>query len=133
MQHSNPEIPLMGQKIERIRRLKGIKQDVLAADLGISRQSLSKLEQSEFIDDEKLEQIAKALGVSSEAIREFDEKSINNINSFFDNSAFNFQCTINPVEKWIEAIDENKRLYEELLRSEKEKNELLKSILVNKK
>ncbi|MGY0036010.1 hypothetical protein [Pedobacter sp. NJ-S-72] len=43
-------------------------------------------------------------------------------------------CAINPIEKWVETLDqlkavqaENTKLYERLLQSEKEKNELLKT------
>jgi hypothetical protein len=38
----------------------------------------------------------------------------------------------NPIDKWIETIEENKKLYERLLQSEKEKNELLQSRLAKK-
>lgn len=30
-------------------------------------------------------------------------------------------CTFNPIEKWLEVLDENKKLYERLLDSEREK------------
>lgn len=64
-----------------------------------------------------------------EAIKNFDEeKTINNINSFYDSSAFNFQCTLNPINKWLEAIDNNEQLYERLLHPEKEKSELLQNL-----
>jgi transcriptional regulator with XRE-family HTH domain len=45
----------LGRKISRIRELRGMKQETLAAALGVSQQAISKLEQSEYIDDEKLE------------------------------------------------------------------------------
>ena len=44
-----------------------------------------------------------------------------------NNGINNYQCNINPIDKWIEALDENKKLYERLLQSEKEKVELLQS------
>jgi len=43
-----------------------MKQEALAAELEISQQSVSQLEQSESIDDDKLEKVAKALGVTKE-------------------------------------------------------------------
>ncbi|MDR3697699.1 helix-turn-helix transcriptional regulator [Mucilaginibacter sp.] len=49
----------IGRKIGRIRELKGIKQEVLAAELGVSQQSISRIEQSETIEDDKLKQIAQ--------------------------------------------------------------------------
>lgn len=125
----------IGRKIERIRILRGIKQDVLASALGVSQQAVSKLEKSEMIEDDRLEKIADALNVSVEAIKHFDEEAaINFINTFNDNSInngadFNYKCTINPIEKWVETLEENKKLYERLLQSEREKITLLESLL----
>lgn len=112
----------LGRKISRIRELRGMKQEALATELGISQQAISKLEQSEEIEDSTLEKIASALGLPTEAIRNFNEEAVFNIigNTFTDSSSNNnnYLCTINPLEKIIE-------LYERLLASEKEKNELL--------
>lgn len=122
MTSSNDEPTSIGRNIERIRRLKGIKQDTLASDLGISRQLLSKIEQSETIEDERLEQIAKALGVTTEAIKRFnDDAIVINIESMHDQSGI-YQYHFNPIEKIVE-------LYDELLKSEKEKIALLESML----
>ncbi len=41
-----------------------MKQGTLAEELGISHQAVSKIEQSEKIEEEKLEKIAKVLGVT---------------------------------------------------------------------
>lgn len=103
-----------------------MKQDALAAELGISQQAISKLEQSEVVEDETLEKVAKALGTTSEAVKHFSEESIfNNMNNtFHDNSILNnsnYQCTFNPIDKVVE-------LYERLLKSEQEKVELLKRL-----
>ena len=124
----------IGRKISRIRELRGMKQEALALELGISQQAISKLEQSEKIEEEVLEKIAKALGVNSEAIRNYDdEKLIQNIQNNYDNSIIhggptsNFNCTFSPLDKLMEALEENKKLYERLLASEKEKVEILKS------
>ena len=71
----------IGRKISRIRELRGMKQETLAMELGISQQSVSNLEQSETIEEERLEQIAKVLGVTKEGIENFSEEMIfNNIN-----------------------------------------------------
>ncbi len=123
----------IGRKIERIRELRQMKQDTLAAGLGISQQAVSKMEQSEEVDDEKLSKVATLLGVSVEAIRNFNEETaINNINTFNDSSAFNFQCHFNPLDKLIELVEENKKLYERLLKSEQEKSALLETLLKKK-
>ncbi|MVN92672.1 helix-turn-helix domain-containing protein [Mucilaginibacter aquatilis] len=112
----------LGRKISKIRELRGMKQDALAAELGISQQAISKIEQSADIDDESLAKIATVLGVTADAIKSFSEEAVlNYFNTFNDNStgAFNnFNCTFNPIDKVVE-------LYERLLQAEKEKNDLL--------
>lgn len=119
----------LGRKISRIREFKGIKQETLAIELGITQQAVSKLEQSEKIDEDKLLQIAQILGVTVDAIKNFSEEStvnfINDIhnNSFSDNSnasTTNHNCTFNPLDKLIESQEENRKLYERLLAAEKE-------------
>lgn len=131
----------IGRKISRIRELRGMKQEALAMELGISQQSVSLIEQSETIEDEKLEQVAKVLGVSTEAIKNFSEESmIYNIQNNYEGSnkgansisVSNFNCTFNPLDKLVEAYEENKRLYERLLEAEKEKITYLEKLL-NKK
>lgn len=113
----------IGRKISRIREIRGIKQDFLAIELGISQQTISKIEQSEDVDDATLEKIAKILGVSAEAIKNFSEEVlIFHIQNMHDNStaySYNYQCHYNPLDKVVE-------LYERLLQSEREKVELLK-------
>ena len=108
----------IGRKISRIRELRGMKQESLAAELGISQQAVSKIEQSAEVEEDALEKIAKVLGVTVEGLKHFTEDSVfNNINNFHDQS---IQNNFNPIEKVIE-------LYERLLASEKEKVELLKN------
>jgi transcriptional regulator with XRE-family HTH domain len=41
--------PHIGRKIERIRLLRGMKQETLAGHLGVTQASISKMEQSETI------------------------------------------------------------------------------------
>lgn len=130
----------IGRKISRIRELRDMKQEALAQALGTNQQAISILENSETIDDEKLAPIAKVLGVSLEALKNFSEESvINYFNNFYDNSAkgqiLNNSCTnltFNPLEKLIEAYEENKKLYERLVQAEKEKVEFLERILKDK-
>ncbi|MET3981161.1 transcriptional regulator with XRE-family HTH domain [Mucilaginibacter sp. UYP25] len=130
----------IGRKISRIRELRGMKQEALAAELGISQQAVSKLEQSSEIEESALEKIASALGVSVDAIKNYsDEAVIYNIQNNYEGSNngasnfgpanyMNYQCTFNPIDKLVELFTENKKLYERLLATEKEKNELLKNM-----
>jgi transcriptional regulator with XRE-family HTH domain len=115
----------IGRKISRIRELRGMKQEALAQELGISQQAISKLEQSEKIEEEVLDKIAKVLGLNAEAIKNYsDETVINIISSTLNDNAgsVNYGCSLNfnPIEKVVE-------LYERLLASEREKVELLKN------
>ena len=130
----------IGRKIARIRELRGMKQETLAEELGISQQSVSSLEKSETVDDEKLERVAQVLGVTKEAIENFsEERVINFFNNFNDNSFSNSQgtfaaynCTFNPIDKLVESYEENKKLYERLVQAEKEKVAYLEALLKKK-
>ena len=122
----------IGRKIGRIREIRSIKQDHLAIELGVSQQTISKIEQSEEVDDALLEKIAKVLGVSAEAIKNFSEEAMINIisSTLHDNAgSINNNCTLNfnPLDKLLEVLDANKELYERLLASEREKIDLLKN------
>jgi len=114
----------------------GIKQEALAFELGEdwSQKKVSLLEQKEEVEEELLRQVAEILKVPAEAIKMFDEEQVVNIisNTFNDQSnGYNYYPTfnINPLEKWLEALEENKKLYERLLESEREKVEIMKRML----
>ncbi len=116
----------IGRKISKIRELRGMKQEALAIAIGVSQQTISNIENSEEVAEEVLLKIAETLEVSIEGIKNFSEEAVLNIigNTYnIDNasSAFNFNCTFNPIEKLIESYEENKRLYERLLQAEKDK------------
>ena len=90
------------------------------------------------VDDALLSQVAEVLKVPAEAIKNFDEEAaIYNIQNNYEGSNTGAtgignqiqNCTFNPLEKYIEAVEENKKLYERLLRAEREKNDLLQSML----
>jgi DNA-binding XRE family transcriptional regulator len=68
----------IGRKISRIRELRGIKQETLASELGVSQQSVSRMEQSEVLEDDVLEKVAKILGVQPDAIKNFSEEAVFN-------------------------------------------------------
>lgn len=123
----------IGRKISRIRELRGMKQETLAEELGISQQAVSNIENSEKVDDVKLEEIAKALGVTKEGIENFSEEAILNIigNTYHvdNSSAVNYGCTFNPLDKLMEAHEENKKLYERLVQAEKDKVAYLEKLI----
>ena len=115
----------IGRNIQRIRVYLGMNQEALVADLGVSQNIISKIEKEPEIEEGLLNQLASALGISAEVIKDFDvEKAIYNINNIRDNTFEQGSTSIaqqfNPVDKIIE-------LYERLLQSEREKIELLKN------
>ncbi|MFH6993589.1 helix-turn-helix domain-containing protein [Flavobacterium sp. FlaQc-48] len=123
----------IGRKISRIRELRDMKQEALAQALGTNQQAISAMENSETLDEEKLIQVAKALGVSVEGIKNFSEEAVlniigNTINNH-DNASMNsnvqYQPTFNPLDKVIE-------LYERLVQVEKDKTEYLEKLLKGK-
>lgn len=121
----------LGHKISRIRELRGMKQEALASELGISQQAVSKLEQSEQIEESTLEKVAKILNMTIEGLTNFsDEAMANYFNTFNKDVSHSFNsyrdCHFNPLDKLMEALEANKDLYERLLASEKEKVEMLK-------
>jgi transcriptional regulator with XRE-family HTH domain len=126
----------IGRKISRIRELKDMKQEALAQALGTNQQAVSIMENSETIEEEKLIEVAKALGVSVEAIKNFSEEGVfNYFNTFNDNSngtVGNYHCTFNPLDKLMEVYQEKEKLYERLLQAEKDKNGYLENLVKGK-
>lgn len=129
----------IGRKIGRIRELRGMKQEALAIELGVSQQTVSNIEKSAAIEADLLAQVAEVLGVTTDAIENFDEEAVFNIinNTFTSNdtstlNAINIQPSFNPLDKLIEAHEENKKLYERLLEAEKSKVEYLEMLMKGK-
>lgn len=86
-----------------------------------------------------MEQIADLLKVPVAAIKNFDEEAAIvyfntfNDNEFTDNSIGHANhCTFNPLDKFVEAMEENKKLYERLLQVEREKSDSLQKLLDKK-
>jgi transcriptional regulator with XRE-family HTH domain len=70
----------LGQNIAKLRGIRRIPQKEMAAKLSFTQPEYSRLEQKEHIDDDMLDRVAKALDISPEAIKNFDENAaINNV------------------------------------------------------
>ncbi|WP_337965726.1 XRE family transcriptional regulator [uncultured Flavobacterium sp.] len=128
-----------GRNVKRFREMLGIKQEGLAFDLGNdwNQKKISMLEQKDVIEDNLLKQISGALRIPVEAFQNFDEEQAINIisNTFNDHSnGYNYypNFNINPVDKWIEALEEIKRLNLELLKSKEEHIKALEKLLKDK-
>lgn len=116
----------VGSNIRFIRNIKGIKQEAMAMELGITQPEYSVIENSETVDDQLIFEIAKILNVTPEIIKEFNENhAFYSIENRIDNTTIHenghgIHQVFSPVEKIVE-------LYERLLASEKEKVDILKS------
>lgn len=131
-----------GKNVARFRQMLGIKQEALANLLNDdwTQVNISRLEAKEEIDDALLTQIAAALKIPVEAIKYFDEEAaIVNIQNNYEGSkpttgpignveVQNNECTFNPLDKLMEMIDENRKLYDELLKAKEEYIRLLERI-----
>ncbi|MCV2483870.1 helix-turn-helix transcriptional regulator [Flavobacterium sp. SH_e] len=122
----------IGRNISRIRELRDMKQEALAQALGTSQQTVSAIENSETIDDTRLAEVAEALGVTPEGIKNYsDETILSIINNTFNShdtstiNGINVQPTFNPLDKIVE-------LYERLVQAEKDKVEYLEKIVKGK-
>jgi len=107
----------IGQNIAKIRGLKLMTQKEIAASVNLSQPEYSRIEQKAEVDDDILDLIATALGVSKEAILSFRDDSVFTNNIYEQNNSISqvyFQS--NPIETIV-------ALYERLL---KEKDELIK-------
>ncbi|TDW45979.1 DNA-binding XRE family transcriptional regulator [Flavobacterium sp. 270] len=126
----------IGRNISRIRELRGMKQEALAISIGVTQQTISNIEGSETVDEEKLNAIAEVLQVPAEVIKNFSEEAVFNfIGNTYDNgssSIYHYNCTFNPLDKLFEAFEENKKLYQLLIQAEKEKVALLEKLLDKK-
>jgi transcriptional regulator with XRE-family HTH domain len=111
----------IGDKIKRIRDIKGLKQEDIAALLKITPQAYSKVERNETkLDTERLEEIAKIFKMSVDDIQQFDERNlfmnnlqeckdsltINNINNFYTNDQAMFETMIAQQREVIDMLKE---------------------------
>lgn len=141
-----PEKVHHGRNIKRFREMLDMKQEALASELGEewTQRRISLLEQRETVDQETLKLVAKALKVPVKAIENFSEKgAVNYFNTFEDTVTSNGgaiggpntnnNCTFNPIDKLMEAIEEIKQLNAALVKEKDEKIALLEKILSEKK
>ncbi|MCE5205950.1 MAG: helix-turn-helix transcriptional regulator [Porphyromonadaceae bacterium] len=124
----------IGANVRRVRMYFGVKQGALASDLGISQQEVSKIERQDEIEEGMVTRIAIALSVPTEVIRNFDaERAIFNINNIIGSTFLQAFPSVVSLEQSAtlgapqisDPLGKIVELYERLLKSEKEKIELL--------
>ena len=119
-----------GRNIKRLREMLGVKQELIANELNMTQQAISKLEQKEQIEDEILERVSKVLSIPLDAIKNLNEDATTSyINTFYNNQGNGFianNYTFNPIDKIVD-------LYERLLTAEKDKVAMMEKLLEGKK
>jgi transcriptional regulator with XRE-family HTH domain len=124
-----------GHAIRRLREVMGLKQQALACGLGRgwTQRRVSLLEQKEKVAPPLLEAVAKALHIKASTICNFDEACVMEMiqHSCARTTAALEQRqpppvpSINFLAKWLDLLEENKKLYERLIALEQEKAALL--------
>tara|TARA_R110002020_G_scaffold41684_1_gene122710 strand:+ start:264 stop:785 length:522 start_codon:yes stop_codon:yes gene_type:complete len=119
-----------GRNVKRLREIMGIKQFALAESCNWSQQQMSKLENSEIIEDETLKVIAKELGVTSEFIKNFNpDSAIYNIqsnNTFNDHAVNSSQHSYPHIE--YHPVDQLVQLLEKYLQDDQKKTAQIESL-----
>jgi len=118
----------IGYNLQRVREIVGMKQLARAELCGWSQQQMSKLENSEEVEDDTLKIIAEKLGVTPEFIKNFnDEKTvyyIQNNNTFKDNSSTqHFKPQINNG-----SVDQLFQLLEKYLQDDQKKTAQIEAL-----
>jgi transcriptional regulator with XRE-family HTH domain len=121
----------IGDKLKKIRLLRGLKQEEMANILHVSTQAYSKLERNETkMDDQRLEQIALFLNTSPEAIKDFDESNlfVNNVSGGHDNKNQSGHTVINHFygDESLSVLQKTVEQQTELIAALKEEIEFLR-------
>ncbi|SFJ53296.1 helix-turn-helix domain-containing protein [Myroides guanonis] len=121
-----------GRNVKRFREMLGIKQEMLAFDLGSdwNQKKISMLEQKEVIEKDLLIEISNILKVPVEAFENFnEEQAVNIISNTFNDNAFGigvgYEVTVNnnnQIDQILKLHEEKIALYERML---KEKEEMI--------
>lgn len=115
-----------GRQVKRFRESIGMKQEILAKELNTTQQSISYYEKQEDLDEVLFEQLAQGMGVSPDILRNFNmESQIFSIQEMRDSSQAIYNYNFSPIDKIVEQAAKIERLYEDILKVEREKIELL--------
>jgi len=129
-----------GKNLKRIREMLQVKQATLAQQLGSdwNQKKISQLEDKEIIDPAILEEVANALHITPEAIKNFSEEAaISVVQNNYEGSNnqgtnLNYKCSFNPLDKVVQLYDEKIELYERMLKDKNQMIEKLEGLLKNK-
>ncbi|HEY8938081.1 MAG TPA: helix-turn-helix transcriptional regulator [Cyclobacteriaceae bacterium] len=140
-----------GRNVKRFREMLGLKQEALADQLGgdWSQKKISMLESKEVIEAALLDELATALKVPAEAIKNFNEETAVNIisNTFTEHAilnGINYNPTFYSMDEALveikslkneikELLIQNNKLTEALLKEKDDKIALLQKVLEDRK
>lgn len=126
MESTKTENKHLGRQVKRFRESIGMKQEILAKELNTTQQSISYYEKQEDLDEDLFAQLAQGMGVSTEIFRNFNmESQIFSIQEMRDSSQAIYNYNFSPIDKIVEQAAKIEKLYEDLLKVEREKVELL--------
>jgi transcriptional regulator with XRE-family HTH domain len=110
----------IGEKIRKIREMKGISQEAIATHLDITPQAFGKIEREETkLNFDRIQKIANYLHVKVEDIVNFDENNIFN-NTFNNHSTGNFNLAeskdgMKIIERLLSTIEGRFEKYDKLV------------------
>lgn len=125
------EKPHEGRNLKRIREILGVKQEVLALQMGKdwNQQKISLLERKQVINPQMLARVSKQLGITPDAVKHFSEEVANEIitnvltgcQPVITSVSTAPDGTYNAFEKIVQLYEQRIALYERML---KERDEL---------
>lgn len=128
-----------GHNLKRERMRRGIKQEAMASLAGVSQSTISKYESTETLDDDLLERFANALEIPIEKLKnaQYESPSViienNTYNETNTNSDGGYSVSGSHYEDDgitnHHPIDKVTELFERLLKSEKDKFEIVEKRL----
>jgi len=119
----------IGDKLQLLRRLKGLTQQEFASLLNMERRSYVNLENNlTKVDITRMSQIAKIYGIELEELLSFDEKSVfdkcfnKNVEHFFSVEKINSETSyeekdffIKQIQFLVESISEERKVFLEAI------------------
>jgi transcriptional regulator with XRE-family HTH domain len=119
----------IGEKLRKIREMKGISQEFLATQMDISSQAYGKIEREETkLDFARLEVIAKLLQVDPLDIVNFDESHVFN-NTFNNHAEHQKNFILHNSENFSPTIEKTFILLQEEIQQLRTSNQLLMQLL----
>lgn len=119
---------MIGEKIRKVRSIKGYSQEYMAEVMKISQAAYSDIENNKTkVNLDRIQQLAKIFEIDVSDLISFDENQVFN-NTFNENSKgfFNVQKVMN------ESFDNERKVYNEQIKDLKEEINYLRNKLDNK-